>query len=368
MQLLQQATYRTLLGFLPLFIGFWVALVIIIALLSLENLNPADVWDSLYAGAWGRERQQVRVLNAMLPLLLCSTGLLITFSAGLWNIGIEGQLMMGALGATLGALFLDMGDQNTQIAVQFALAMAAGGSWGLLAGILKTRGGVNEIFGGVALNFIAAAFASFLIAGPWAPERGGTGSRTGSFPPEALLSAEIIDGAPRSELAVQIAFGSFVIIALMLWFSRFGLQIKAMGRNADSAKALGLPIERNTWLAMGLCGVLAGLAGTILVAYPPIGQLQAGESGGIGFAALLVVLLAAIRPLLVPPIVFVFAFLSIGSVRLQSQAELDPSFVDVLQGILVLVVLLFDGFRQRIEAANARRAIAAQAARRAGES
>lgn len=351
------------LGILPLLAGVVVAGIIIAIVLSLEETSLREVWDALYAGAWDAPNKRARVIRAFLPLLLCSAGLLLTFTAGLWNIGIEGQLIMGALGATLGAMFVDMPNPTQQVAVELFLAASAAAGWALLAGILKTRGGVNEIFGGVALNFIAALFTSFMLSAPLAPERGGTGSRTIPFDADTLLPATAIERAFISYPGIVIAVGTFLIVALILYFTRLGLRLKAIGRSYASASALGVPTERSLWLAMTLCGICAGLGGAIIVLHPPTGQLQANASGGIGFLALLVVLLASIRPPLVPIIAFVFAFLNVGAQRIESALEIDSSLIAVLQGVLVLAVLLFDGVRQKAEAAQERRAIAAEAAR-----
>ena len=354
---------KTVINLLPLLAGVIVALIVIAIALAFDEVNLGDVWEALYDGAWDGSNKRARVVRNLLPLLLCSCGLLLTFTAGLWNIGIEGQLTMGAVGASLGALFVDMGSQNAQVVVEFLLAMAAGAAWALFTGILRTRGGVNEIFGGVALNFIAALFVSFLVIGPWAPAQGGTGSRTASFEAFTLLPATQVGRAFISYPAVAVAVIGFILVAGTLYFTRFGLQLKAIGRSPASAQALGIPTERNMWLAMTYCGGLAGLGGAILVLYPPTGQLQANASGGIGFLALLVVLLASIRPFLVPFIAFVFAFLNTGAQRVESSLRLDSSLVNVLQGVLVLAVLLFDGFRRRIEVEQERRAVAAEAAR-----
>lgn len=359
---LSNQAQQSLRSILPLVGGLVVAGILIALILAAQDVAIGTVWDALYEGAWERPNKRARVLESMLPLLLCSAGLLITFSAGLWNIGIEGQLTMGAVGAAIGAMFVDMPNQNQQVAVQILIAAGAGGSWALFAAILKTRGGVNEIFGGVALNFIATLFSAFMIGGPMAPERGGTGSRTNPFDPDTLYPSISIERAFLSYSAVTLAVVGFLLVAFILYFTHFGLQLKSIGRSPQSSLALGIPTERNIWLSMTLCGVLAGIGGTMLVMYPPIGQLQLNVSGGIGFLALLVVLLASIRPWLVPIIVFAFSFLNTGAQRIESSLQLDSSLIDVLQGILVLIVLLFDGVRQRINLAQERRAIALQAA------
>lgn len=357
----------SIIGMLPLLGGVLTALILIALVLSNEGFTMREVWDALYEGAWADDGKKLRVLVNWMPLMLCSTGLLLTFTSGLWNIGIEGQLTMGALGATAIALFVKFDSKTTQLAAEIGMACAAGAGWGLLVGILKTRGGVNEIFGGVALNFISALFSAFLISSPWAPAQGGTGSRTAPFDEFTLLPAKIVERSYQSNTAVAITVGGFLFAALILYFSRFGLQLKAIGKSEPSARALGVPTERNLWLALLLCGALAGLGGAIKVLHPPIGQLQQNSSGGIGFLALLVVLLASIRPWLVPIIAFVFAFLATGAQRVESALQIDAALVNVLQGVLVLAVLLFDGIRQRIQAEQEKRAVAAQAAKRAQE-
>lgn len=355
------------IGMLPLLAGVATALFLIAVLLSAEGFSMREIWNALYDGSWETDGKKLRVLINWMPLMLCSTGLLLTFTAGLWNIGIEGQLMMGALGATSAALFVRHDSKTVQLAVEIGLAFAAGAGWGLLAGILKTRGGVNEIFGGVALNFIASLFAAFLISSPWAPARGGTGTRTDPFEAFVMLPSKIIDRSHLSYTAVAVTVTGFMAAALILYFSRFGLQLKAIGKSETSARALGIPTERNLWVAMLLCGGLAGLGGAIRVLHPPVGQFEQNTSGGIGFLALLVVLLSSIRPWLVPFIAFAFAFLSTGAQRVESSLQIDAALVKVLQGVLVLAVLLFDGIRQRIQAEQEKRAVAAQAAKRAAE-
>lgn len=356
---------RGLIAFMPLLVGVAAALVIIALILEFEDATLRELWEALYSGAGNTPSSRARMLRNMLPLLLCSSGLLLTFTTGLWNIGIEGQLTMGALGASLGALYVSMPNRELQLGAQLLLAFSAGAGWALLTAILRTRGGINEIFGGVALNFIAALFTAFLISGPWSPGISGTGSRTAAFAPETLLPARAIERAFVSDLGMLLAFGGFILVALTLYLTRFGLQLKAIGRSRPSADALGIPAERNIWLAMFFCGGLAGLGGAILVLHPPTGQLQTNASGGIGFLGLLVVLLASIRPWLVPPIVLLFAFMNTGAQRVETSLRIDSSLMDVLQGLLVLTVLLFDGLRGRFERARERRLIAQEAVRRA---
>ena len=110
-----------------------------------------------------------QVLSVWVPLVLCSCGLLFTFRANLWNIGIEGQVIMGAIGGMAVLRFPGLENPYVILSLSFIAAMIAGAAWGLFAGLLKTRGGVHEIFGGLGLNFVAQGFILWLIFSLFAP-------------------------------------------------------------------------------------------------------------------------------------------------------------------------------------------------------
>lgn len=296
---------------------------------------------------------RVGVIDFWLPILLCSCGLLLTFSAGLWNIGIEGQVGMGAVGATSIALFVDL--PRTQLIItELAMAAAAGGAWALFTAAMRTRGGVNEIFGGVAMNFIASNFSAYLLVGPWAPPNS-SGSSTARFPAKAILPR--MEDYALSPITIYIAITCYLFVLLTLSGSKWGLQLRAMGKNARSARTLGVAAERNIWLAMTLCGMMAGLAGGHLVLFTR-SNLPANVSGGLGFLALLVVLLASVRVLWVPFISLTFALLISSRLPIQVRLQLDPSLIGVFVGVMVFSVFIVDGVRQRVLAILEARQIA----------
>jgi simple sugar transport system permease protein len=222
-----------------------------------------------------------------------------------------------------------------------------------VAAILKTKGGVNEIFGGVALNFIAQTFNMYLISngGPWQPV-GSRATESARFPEIARLSS-FEEYRRLSPTTIYITIGAFIVVFLIMYVSRWGLQLRAQGKNAKSAFLLGVRTERNIILAMAACGGLAGLAGAFRVLAPDVTKLTASPSGGIGFLAILVVLLASTSAILTPVVSFVFAVLSKGGQRMESgfmwdhDIELDRSLVRVLQSTIVLMVVLAFGVRNR---------------------
>jgi general nucleoside transport system permease protein len=286
------------------------------------------------------------VINFWIPLTLASVGLIVTFTAGLWNIGVEGQILMGALFASGVALYWPI-PAPFLIPVEILAAMLGGALWAALVGFLKVYLGVHEIFGGVALNSLANVISITLINGPWKPDVGGNSRGTAQFPTAGVLPPISAD-LNVSLLALIIVVIVMVIIWLALRGTRWGLQLKATGKNARSALLLGVPTGRSSLSAFIVCGMIAGIAGSYRVLFI-FGNLRSGVSSGIGFLALLVVLLISMRVLWVPIVTLIFAVLLGGSAKLKIDLHLDASLIGVMQDTVVLIVLLFNGLRQRLQ-------------------
>lgn len=313
------------------------ALIVTAALLVLFGAEPGVAFQAMFQGAFGDLSKSLSVLAFWVPLLLSATGLLVTFTAGLWNIGVEGQIIMGAIAASWVALRLNA-PSPLLITLEILAAMAGGALWAGLSAVLKTRGKVHEIFSGLALNNLAIILTNYLISGPWQPPEGGTFRGTQPFQDAALLPLFASSRfSPLSLLLALIAF-SMVLVALRGTF--WGLKLKALGKNLRSAYLLGVSSEREMILAMMFCGALAGLGGAIRV-LSWFDSLRQSISGGIGFLALLVVMLATYQIYWVPLIAFFFSAVLNGSISLQLRTQLHSSLGGILTGLMVLFVLLF---------------------------
>jgi simple sugar transport system permease protein len=269
--------------------------------------------------------------------MLASTGLLVTFTAGLWNIGVEGQIILGAIAASWVALRVNA-PAPVMIALEVVVAMVAGGLWGGLSAILKTRGRVHEIFSGLALNNLAIILTNYLISGPWQPPEGGTFRGTQPFQEAALLPR--LGDSRFSPISLVFMIVAFALVVIALRGTFWGLKLKALGKNLRSAFLLGVSSEREAILAMVFCGALAGLGGAVRV-LSWFDSLRQSISGGIGFLALLVVMLASFRIFWVPLIAFFFSAVLNGSITLQLRTQLHSSLGGILTGVMVLFVLLF---------------------------
>lgn len=313
------------------------ALVLTSVLLMLFDASPIESFRAMWDGAFGDTNKMLSVLAFWVPLLLCSIGLLVTFTAGLWNIGVEGQIILGAIGASWVALNFKA-PAPILITAEVLVAMAAGASWAALSAVLKTRGHVNEIFSGLALNNLAIILTNYLISGPWQPPEGGTFRGTAPFQSAALMPRFL--ESRFSPLSLILAVVAFVLVAVMLNNTTWGLKLKALGKNPYSSFLLGVSSERETILAMMFCGALAGLGGAVRT-LSWFDSLRQSISGGIGFLALLIVMLAAYRILWVPLIALFFSAVLNGSITLQLRTQLHSSLGGILTGMMVLFVLLF---------------------------
>lgn len=336
---------------LPVRIAFTVGPILVSLLVTgllilIVGANPFKVVEKLWGGAFADLASVSNVINFWIPLTLASIGLIVTFTAGLWNIGVEGQILVGALFASGVALNWHI-PAPFLVPVEILMAMLGGGLWAALVGVLKVYLGVHEIFGGVALNAIANVIAITLITGPWRGTAGGNSRGTPPFSADAILPP-ISPELNVSLLAFIIVIVVIVAIWLALRGTRWGLQLKATGKNSRSALLLGVPTGRSTLSAFIVCGLIAGIAGSYRVLFT-FGNLRPLVSGGIGFLALLVVLLISMRVLWVPIVTLIFAILLGGSAKLKIDLKLDASLVGVMQDTVVLIVLLFNGLRQRFQ-------------------
>lgn len=327
--------------------AFLVALLITTLVLLVAGAPPFAAYWEIVRGAVGSLQSLADVTVAWVPLVVCTFGLLVTFAAGLWNIGVEGQIMLGAVFATLVLRLLQ--DTTTPpwlvLTLAISAAMLGGGLWALLAGVLKTFGGVNEIFGGLGLNYVATALSLWLIFGPW--KRPGVGSMSGTEPfPEHLWLPQF-SGLRLSPWALGMAALAVVMVGVALSRTYFGLKLKAVGRNMRAAFLLGIPTWQYVLAAFLVCGLMAGLAGGIQVT-AVYHRLIPSISSGYGFLGLLVAMLVRYRALWAAPVALFYAALNIGSIQLPIVLKLDSSLAGVLQGILVLCVILAEGARQRL--------------------
>jgi len=314
--------------------------------LLLTGAPPLDSYSQIIKGSLGSWSKITHVVKVWIPLTLGACGLLFTFRIGLWNIGVEGQIMMGAVLTTL-LLRMEVDGRGAQYLLSAAIlaGMAGGALWAVLAGYLKTKGGVHEIFAGLGLNFVAQGLVLWLIFGPW--RQPGIASMSGTETFAEHLWLPYLEGIRLSPAALGMTLTTIVLTAYMLRSTRFGLHLKAIGSNEKAAFLFGLRPQATMILAMVCAGGLAGLAGSFQVS-GVYHRLIPAISSGYGYLALLVVMLSSFNVWVTPLVAFFFACLNVGSIQLPMVLQLDSSLSGVIQGTLVLAALAVHAARGMI--------------------
>ncbi len=322
-------------------LAVFTALLVGALVIALAGASPLDAYAGLVQGAFGSARALSETAVWATPYILGGLAVSLAFQAGLFNIGAEGQIALGALTAALvgHGLPLWLGTSLpalVHLPLTLAAGMLAGGLWGALPGWLKARTGAHEVINTIMLNYIALNAMSFLLNGALKdPEPGNVIARTALIAPSAELPVLIEPfrvhwGFP---LALLLAFG----VAFMLRRTTLGFELRAVGTNPEAARAAGMPTVRLTVLAMGLSGALAGLAGSIEVCALNH-RHELGFSSGYGFDAIAVALLGRTHPAGVVLAGLLLGAMRNGATRMQFLTQIPVDVISVIQALILRFV------------------------------
>jgi simple sugar transport system permease protein len=324
--------------------ALFIALGFIAIIILLMGASPFEVITSMWSGAFGTPGQAARVIATLAPLLLCTSGLIFTFTAGLYNLGIEGQIAFGAIVTMIPIrLFQDILPPPLVILLAILAGGLGGALWGLIGGILNVYGRINEIFAGLGLNFVADGLALYLIFGPWKKE--GVASMSGTEQFKDALWLPTIGNTEASPISLALGIAALIITMIVLHGTYFGLQLRAVGQNLRASYVLGIPSIRQLMSAFVICGAFAGIAGALQV-LAVFHRLIPSVSSNLGFLALLVAMLVGLNAWMILPISLFFSALNIGSLQLPLSLNLESSLAGVIQGTLVLFALLGRGLSE----------------------
>jgi simple sugar transport system permease protein len=295
---------------------------------ALQTRNTQDIATAI--------RPLTETLVATTPLILTGLAVAISFRAGMFNIGVDGQLMLGALGSTITVLLLQ-GSMPAWALLFLAIAVGVltGALWGFIPGFLKARTGAHEVITTIMLNYVASQIIFFALRSPSIRQPNSTAPI--SLPLSDIVDIPLIINLPaiRLDWSFVIALLMAAVVSFLLFRTTKGFELRASGFNMTAARYAGMSAGGSMMLAMALSGALAGLAGAFLV-IGTVGQLSLDLSGGIGFTAIALALLAGLRPSGVVAAALLFGALTSGGKSMGIQSGIP---VDLLTFIMALVIM-----------------------------
>jgi len=295
--------------------------------------NPIEIYATILSGAFRSEMAVQATIKIMIPLLITSLGVTLAFKMKFWNIGAEGQIIMGAIFASYFALFFSGLNHILLILIMMIAGFIGGGLWGLLPAFFKVKFNTNETLFTLMLNYIALHIVSFLRDGPWMDPKSQGFPKIARFDKNAALD---------KLFGIQIGWIFALILVLLIFiyikYSKQGYEISVVGESQDTARYAGMNVKKIILRTMFFSGAICGLGGMIQATGSDI-TLTTSVAGGVGFTAIIIAWLAQLNPFMILVVSFLFSILEKGSSVVQSAFGLSTDSSDVLQGIILFFIL-----------------------------
>ena len=295
--------------------------------------NPFVIYQTIVTGALRSEMAIQATVKIMIPLLIASLGVTLAFKMKFWNIGAEGQIIMGGIFASYFALFHANWNHWLLVIVMFLAGAIGGGLWGLIPAWFKTRYDTNETLFTLMLNYIALNVIVFLREGAWRDPGSQGYAKIARFNKNAAL-----DKVFGIQFGWVIALILVVVIAVYLNRSKQGYEISVVGESENTAKYVGIKVEKVIIRTMLLSGALCGLVGLLLVG--GINHtVTTTIAGGQGFTAVLVSWMSKFNPLTMVFSSFLIIFMDRGASEISTNFGLNHSYSDILTGIILFFII-----------------------------
>lgn len=314
-----------------------IALGLLIGALFLlfSGRDPVAAYTSLLKGAFGSPARLAETFVKMTPFLILAISVSISFKCGFWNIGAEGQLIVGSIMAFWAAMTFHVLPPIILLPITAVAGMVGGAIWSGIAGSLKAFFNANEVITTSMLNFIAVYLLAYMVNGPLKDPEGFNFPQSRLIP-EALELPRLITGS-RLNVAFLVALG-LVIAALLFWRSTVGFRMEIVGASRRVATHVGLSVNRTIILVSVISGAVAGLAGWGEIFGVHFRLIEA-IAVGMGSLAVVVALIGELHPLGMLVSAFLFASLVVGGNAMERSAGVPFALVDVINGSIILIVL-----------------------------
>lgn len=273
------------------------------------------------------------------PLILIGVGLAIGYRAGIWNVGAEGQLILGVIFGGYVALKFGPGGGVWVLPTMIVVAAVGGMLWAAIPALLRTWANANEILVSLMLNYVAQYWLSWLVFGVWRDPAGFNFPQSQPLAPSALLP--VIVDETRANIGIVFALVAVALGWLTVSWSFVGYQLRVTGLSHGAARYAGFSTDRAVWVGMLAGGIAAGIAGICEIA-GPLGQIFPTASPGYGYAAIIVAFLGRLNPIGIFFAGLLMALLYLSGDSAQMSLGMPSSITGLLQGLLLFFLLAAD--------------------------
>lgn len=316
---------KILIPVLSILIAFFVGGIIILCL----GKNPLEAYGYLFSGAFGSSRKIGQTLVIACPLIFTGLAAAFAYKCGVFNLGGEGQFIMGAVTSIFVSTALGDGGVGGLL-LSLLAGMAVGGIWGAIPGILKITRGLNEMIVSIMLNYIATLFMGYVYT---------TLLRDGSVPQTLAVADSMKIPVISKAFPVHWGIAAAFLLAVLLYYFIFdtskGFKLRAVGMNATAAFFNGFPVNRYILFSFIVSGAIAGLGGSIELHGKQF-RLMSGFGSGFGFDGVAIALIAQLNPVGTAVVACIFAVLRKGASTLQTAMQVPSSVVDIIQALVII--------------------------------
>ncbi len=336
----KRAERSTKIAILSPLIAIALTLITMSILFAILGKNPISALNVYFVEPLTDSYSLMEIAVKATPLVMIAIGLSFCYLANVWNIGAEGQFLMGAVcGSWLAVITNGTGAGHWVLPAMLVMGALGGALWALIPAICKVRFGANEILTSLMLVYVADLIMDYLVRGPWRDPKGLNFPTTAAFDPVATVPV-IIEGS-RLHAGAVLACIIVMLATVLLGRTIKGFEIRVVGAAPRAARFAGFSSDRLVLFTFAVSGALAGLAGIIEVA-GPVGVLQPGISPGYGFTAIIVAFLGRLNPVGILIAGLFLALTFIGGEGAQISMKIPLDLTKVFQGILLFYVLACD--------------------------
>lgn len=323
-------------------VAVFLALVIGALIMMATSVAPATILKSFVAmadGSLGSMSAISETLTASIPLVMAGLGIGLAFRAGLFNIGAEGQMVVGGLATAIAAFSFTGLPMILHLPLALLIGLSVGAVYAAIAGVLRATTGAHEVISTIMLNLISFRLLDYLLRQPYIQKEG----RADPISKAVLDSAELprlltfLDPNLRLHLGLFIMLAAVAIVWWLLFRSKLGFAFRISGENPGAARYAGIRAGLTVVLAMAIAGALAGLAGATQVS-GVLGRATPGFTAGIGFDAIAVALLGRSHPVGILLAGLLFGALEAGGRQMQVDAGVSIDMISIIQALIIIFV------------------------------